>query len=643
MLLSGIYYGKTPITRAYKNEHIIWSVGKDKHIDFDALDIRPKVLAYITQSALAAFRVENNLYIENDVNIQHQTAQGAYVLIDTTSQTNTSLEMKGLTKFGYIEAILIPEVEAIVSPDKSPHIGTDAYMFLNNKILMRDLNIGLTEIAIDIDLQNNMELNADIIKSNTLCEDIEIKDNFNAQSSPSDVVKVTENIISENYFDITSDVANVVDVINFGIISHQDTITQTSPIEAIQSQYDISSEFLANEIISSSVKTHLDNNILSNKEIHGVVSDDIVVDANEIAKTDLSVEAHTPLGDRIYSNELVQSNNIHVAQNSTGEYIYSNKPIQSDNTHIAQISPDEPLNLKTQLNSDVDEILIENPSQYLMSNHTINSNVNVQNVQSPNYIVELQDEIISDTNSLINSILSHCSRLTLGVNADNKLKLITAYAQGLFANADTSLDSNSEFVESPICTIYVDDSVCANMSVDISNSYAHGIEFIASLLVNNQAIAKSITTAYTHIYQQLSTQNNVASSLFYVKNAMATLHLNVVALPSLHASKSSLLDADYSIHNAVMAGFNIKSNMGSMNDSVAIDYATQIKYSQILGLSRYYQMFDANSLFEARCSTQCTATLSLGDGWEYPVKRDTNLLITQVYYISDNSGNLIIN
>ena len=33
MLLDGIYYGKTPISRAYKNGQIIWSLGEDKNLE----------------------------------------------------------------------------------------------------------------------------------------------------------------------------------------------------------------------------------------------------------------------------------------------------------------------------------------------------------------------------------------------------------------------------------------------------------------------------------------------------------------------------------------------------------------------------------------------------------------------------------
>lgn len=64
MLLSGIYYGKTPISRAYKNGEIIWSFAED-HLFCGSGNIAFGGIAMITQTAWKQFKTEYNLVFEN--------------------------------------------------------------------------------------------------------------------------------------------------------------------------------------------------------------------------------------------------------------------------------------------------------------------------------------------------------------------------------------------------------------------------------------------------------------------------------------------------------------------------------------------------------------------------------------------------
>ena len=64
MLLEGIYYGRTPISRAYKDGQVIWSLGEDKDLVFNAA-AGAQFIAQITPSALQEIITEYNLCLNS--------------------------------------------------------------------------------------------------------------------------------------------------------------------------------------------------------------------------------------------------------------------------------------------------------------------------------------------------------------------------------------------------------------------------------------------------------------------------------------------------------------------------------------------------------------------------------------------------
>lgn len=70
MLLDGIYYGRTPIARAYKNGHIIWIASAEQDTGVCQLGVKSSVVAYVTKNAAKILTAEGNVMLQCYADLQ---------------------------------------------------------------------------------------------------------------------------------------------------------------------------------------------------------------------------------------------------------------------------------------------------------------------------------------------------------------------------------------------------------------------------------------------------------------------------------------------------------------------------------------------------------------------------------------------
>jgi hypothetical protein len=121
MFLSGIYHGRNPIYKAYKNGRVIWgqTEGEWKYIDLNPIDVNAVPVAYITQSALHELQIECGININIDTTMMSDASNAMEYNVDVTSQSHSNLKMQRVINLGSIAVILLTDATAVASPSKN--------------------------------------------------------------------------------------------------------------------------------------------------------------------------------------------------------------------------------------------------------------------------------------------------------------------------------------------------------------------------------------------------------------------------------------------------------------------------------------------------------------------------------------------
>jgi hypothetical protein len=83
-------------------------------------------------------------------------------------------------------------------------------------------------------------------------------------------------------------------------------------------------------------------------------------------------------------------------------------------------------------------------------------------------------------------------------------------------------------------------------------------------------------------------------------------------------------------------------NVSKLKNAGLLEESSVITNKQILDMSTYNHIAE-NAVFETNCKTRNYAFLSFATGmWEYPIRRNDDLLIPQVHDVSELGDGIIL-
>ena len=151
MLLSGIYYGKTRIGRAYKNGKIIWCIGTDKYIDDVGVDIKSDIVAYVTAGALKILQLEENVRVYHSAFINASPIKPSEIAETVISTTNPILNVN-TSSLMFVETGADIEGSAVIhtSPISCGNVDLDTSMDNESTIIIKAHRNDMVNETIDL-------------------------------------------------------------------------------------------------------------------------------------------------------------------------------------------------------------------------------------------------------------------------------------------------------------------------------------------------------------------------------------------------------------------------------------------------------------------------------------------------------------
>lgn len=258
MLLSGIYYGKTPIVRAYKSGEIIWNISSsgEQYLENAILDIKIDMIAYITASARELFSAEDCVEIQ------------CYSLAEISNSKQNIVKEPLLCKIR--PQLTVSEVNA-------------------------------TEIQDDIGLKNNTLFNASLVIPEQIAANIIIDGKNITTLSPSELIKLEKPISFQKDLRINiSDSQNTI--VNIGMIDKNNAKTTVIPAENIILEQEINT-------VQKAVTNVLDsqNGIFNNPiKLNIRIEQDISPTENAVLQNNMIIRPQTNLNCLSSNNELIK-------------------------------------------------------------------------------------------------------------------------------------------------------------------------------------------------------------------------------------------------------------------------------------------------------------------------------------------------
>lgn len=198
MLLSGIYYGKTPIVRAYKSGEIIWSMGKDRFFASDN-DVVFNYAVMITDAALAAIQTEYDVAFDSDAIVENSNS--GVICPTVFLMSNSEVANVESTK----------SASTVIETD----IGT------NSSSSNSSLPSSAEYVNERTESESNSFVRAIDSSSANVCNPVDISDQINVALGPSSVYNVSEYIELQFHLD-TKSISSTASDIDETIISDSD-------------------------------------------------------------------------------------------------------------------------------------------------------------------------------------------------------------------------------------------------------------------------------------------------------------------------------------------------------------------------------------------------------------------------------------
>lgn len=611
MLLDGIYYGKTPIARAYKGEEIIWLAGTVKWVDFDITNICSGILAYITPAASGLLAIEYQVGANTDIIVRNDESAIVYIGTDTrliTSGVNgTSDVAKHLPSSENIH--LDHQVVERISKSELAH--TDSEIDLNLEVSLVDSLAKQNILIFKMRTQDKSDMHSSKSKSNLIDNAILTHDIMYGRASssrdsvydealrqraeaisrdsPSKSENVDEKIIVGVEDDInipqscvTTFVTDVVDKLIVLMTASQSEIAGVDEAFTINSNAEASSDKIAEGV--GKYQASLGDNVdLQSSDCDIVL---IIGESDLNADCDLySTDSETIEG----FLDIISENNA-LIQSSTIEGIGANYPMKFNKLlHLVHSTP-KGLYVKYDLCTQ------HNAHAHATESHEVDivENINFGSVA---------DVVSSDTRIVI---IDCASWSDLDVNA------ASSEVRPIIVFHTLSTGSHLQANLSPGNEVNIDIDICASLYDNASISDIVKTYIRERLAVDKTVIARSSSVDKIHLCQMSQINHRAVMS--------------DGANWSFELSGNISLNSDFKCNNDKLRSWTTNEKVQSGLSATLIN-ATPCTS-------------EPDKLFEGKYRSNSVAILGFGDKWQYPEHIGTNLFIPQVCLASLDNGNL---
>ena len=254
MLLSGIYYGKTRIGRAYKNGEIIWRIGTDKYVDDIGVDIQSDIVAYITDGALKLLQLEENVRVYDSATINTSPIKSSEIAELVLSATDSTLHVNN---------------SSLVFVETSADIGNSAV------ILTSPISYGGIDEAVIL---------------NTAAESIVV-------SSRNGMAKETLLLKKDSVLNVShSENGDIDEAINLNIVANpiiNDAIGSLVENVIMPTKTDLNCSLIANESSDETISLKIETNLNCLPEIKGFIQEMLTLEKDSVLNISKNIHGNT--------------------------------------------------------------------------------------------------------------------------------------------------------------------------------------------------------------------------------------------------------------------------------------------------------------------------------------------------------------
>lgn len=607
MLLDGIYYGKIPICRAYKDGSIIWSLGEEKNLVFN-LDFGPCVMAQITPEAAKIVAKEYRLNLDNQILISNDSIESIPVQQIVFNNLDAVLEMQGPISLTPLGMTFIFDVVGNSSESEQiffQQAFSDGFAI--------DASLGKTDVININEIENftkdKIELSVDP------SEKVSISDQQNEYSSAlADVrhsrpVKSIENLalkeqvegktLRTRFFYAYSPLnkKTIVNLINgvSKILSFQRQISALfqNSMDALNSEATILSlqnQLETDEFINNNESKSINTDLNAKFEINNKANNDVSKSVYNDVQSTLLVSAFSDLSD---------TQNIQAEAPSSFYTISFYK-----NTHSQCVIAEWPAALGTINQIDTSKTALYNQ----------NEKVGISN-------------LIDGTNVKSNNVVSE---KTFSINGDKELASSTSrkITEGLPINTQ----SLNFFYLQPSEFVNYQKSFGDLFELDLNSSLVRPLNLLKVSEFLSDSTFSASPEQRVYVDDKITSKNE--QNLFISSGLAAKFKNDFVANT----------EADLEIYEFLTTGFD---HLLTSASRAALEQANKVELSLIrqnyFDNDSYLNADEQKGLtnISAICTTGQQAILTL-ISWEYPIKTETNLFISQALQVIPNSGELVI-
>lgn len=654
MLLSGIYYGKTPISRVYKDGQIIYNFAQDTYVNLDSINVGPALMAYITPGALQALKAEYDACIRNHVDIRSDFAENICFVVGGSIETNAIITLQELLDCLYADICFCNNIAC--SPDGAEGLSiSDIYSVdigsiidvpvgkspnINNDIVMHSSTIGSTHYAC----------------VNTINAEIVLCDNSTATTSNSQVVDGDEHITIDCVVS-GSDQSSIASFADYDVKFDSNIDADVGQVQSVTMNDCVDFKF---ELRPQTV--YIENNILAGSML---VSDSSDIDALRSISHSAAANVKNDAQAFIYVSDDMPVNTDELLKEEMTAFISESATTTSNACecvnfeHYGKLNGIDICDFNTsasqRFNDDVllhdSEIEVMQNAAYCYENDDVSINcsdielAHMQNLFELIQFSEIHSSIIETVTSSVDVACQHESHFDT-----SEAELCNVF---LRASMDNDANVNSQFSNSLVLSS--EERIYHN--VDISDDRPYSISsFETAVCISQDAVVDSVITEHVDLSYGISA---IDSADVFLSSVISNDTDSVVGF---ELDASSVVDdsAVVDVRNVVCMCDNIDS-YADITRNVNLDIEINNCNSQLLQNSQGCAIvaednvrcnFSANlvdsefmdyATLAAKCETKHFAALVLETTWKYPIQDGASLFIRQAHDISKTGTVLVLN
>ena len=631
MLLSGIYYGKTPIMRAYKGGEIIWSTGTDKYIGVLKADIQNNIIAYITDAARECLCAGDNVELRHIAIAQGSESECVQVLESCLFTINTTLNASK-SNLELIDTSINNSVDvtATVSPIKLERVdGEICFAGADN------ININQSErIVTDWTLHTDGDVVANISRSDVdeVDENISINPNVLSTISPSERIDINNDVTLCGDAPIIVDDSDPVDI---------DCVVETCSYALERSAVS------QNSTVQTRAEIQIDTDLIRSPSKNGDVQDlfslekDAVLNVlkvkNGVAEQIATLENRTQgtvaasVASVISAMSLIDSDVHALVQNSVNGKVQVESDIELNSTgsvsktEIVDVGAEEVLNSISSITSSksikgalddicvhLEDVATANICESVISTveqGVVGELLAYARVQGANHaIIDVCETFFTDESIINISPKENIQIYNMHICVDSNGSMRASKENILSNNAEVNVGSNANMRVGIIFKTLLDESF--SISSNNNMNIILPIDMIVAQGLRSGADAPLIVSSPTDVCVTHSVQSGGAG--------------NITMLAPL-----KLLLEDYVRENCDVNLVNQNTHLMDLDNYLSIKTGGYLEQKLSLG----------NIAFNCDATVTPHAILCF---WQFPVVRGDNLFVRQALDVDEYPGGLTI-